>query len=139
MWKGTSATLKAQRNVKISPRSFDYAQDRAGAPQEADDACQVRRPGGSVGQGHAVEEEARGESAQEEVLESRLAGLQPSAVEAGQHVKGDGKDLQCQEDDDQVGGGAHQHHASGGQEEQGVVLAGGHFFPNHVLDGDENR
>ena len=62
--------------------------------QMVGDEGQASRPGSPVEQGHAVEQERRGEGPQHEVLERRLLGLDAPQVQGGQHVHGDGQDLQ---------------------------------------------
>ena len=76
--------------------------------QEVGDLGQVGRAGRAVGEGDAVDEDRRGEPAQHEVLERRLARLGPLVVEGGQHVERDRQDLEAQEHDDQVVGLAHE-------------------------------
>jgi hypothetical protein len=81
--------------------------------QEVGDSRQRRRTGGAVDHRHAVEHHRRGERAEDEVLEAGLAGLQPAAVEGGEHVEGDREDLEGQEHDDEVVGRRHQEHPRG--------------------------
>ncbi len=93
---------------------------------------QVRRPGGPVGQRDAVDEDGRGEAAQDEVLERRLAGCGALVVEGGQHVQGEGEDLEAEEDDDQVVGHPHHHGAGGREHRQHVELRAVRAFPAQV-------
>ena len=61
---------------------------RSGEPvRKAADARQVRGAGRAVDQRDAVEQEAAGEGAEQEVLERRLVRLERAAPEADQHVE----------------------------------------------------
>src|SRR4029450_4517632 len=77
--------------------------------------------GGPVAQGDAVQQERRGERAQQEVLHGRLLGGQAAGL-AGQHVQAERQDLQGDEHHQQVGGGGQQHHAEQGEQQQRVHL-----------------
>ena len=73
----------------------------------------------------------------------------PAVVEGGQHVEGDGEDLEAQEDDDQVVGRAHQHGPRRRDHGQDVELraldplapqvAVGHQGGEQHGDGDQDR
>ena len=59
--------------------------------QEVGDLGEVGGAGGAVDEGDAVDEDGRGEAAQDEVLERRLPRGGPPVVEGGQHVEGDAR------------------------------------------------
>ncbi len=78
--------------------------------------------GRPVGQSRPVEKDGRRERAQDEVLEPGFARLRPAAVERGEHVEGDGHDLQAQEQHDRSGRLGHEHGPDAGEAHEGVGL-----------------
>ena len=86
-------------------------------------AGQERGPGHPVEERHAVEHHGRGEHAEQEVLHARLVALLVPLAPRGQHVGGDGEQLEGDEDADQVAAGGHHHHAQDRGQQQEVVLA----------------
>ena len=105
--------------------------------EEVGDLGQAGRAGGAVDEGDAVEEDRRGEGAEDEVLHGRLARLGPAAVEAGQHVQGDREDLEAEEDHDQVVGRGHEHGARRREQGQHVELGPVEALPPQVAVGDQ--
>ncbi len=97
---------------------------RGGTGHSGAHHAEIDAAGGAVDQRHAVEEETRGERAEQEILERGLIGALIVAQIAGQDVAGDGGDLQADEDDDQVVGRGHDGLAGDGEQQQRVVLAG---------------
>ena len=90
--------------------------EQAGAQQdvpaeEVRDRRQVRRARRAVDQGRAVDEDRRGEPAEQEVLQRGLRGRRAMPVEGDEHVEADREDLEAEEDDDQVVRLGHQHRA----------------------------
>ena len=93
-------------------------------------AREVHRAGVAVDQRDAVEEEARGEGAEEEVLHRRLLAQQPAPPrEAAQQVERQRQHLEGDEHREQVTGRGEEHHAADREQQQrvdlGVVEAGG--------------
>ncbi len=103
------------------------------------DLAEVGRPGGAVGEGDPVEEDGRGERPQHEVLDRRLSRLGAPGVVAGQHVQGDGEDLQPQEQHDQVVGARHEHGARRREHGQHVELGAVEAFLAQVGVGRQGR
>ena len=87
------------------------------------DPVQVRRAGGAVDERDAVEQERRGERAEEEIFHRRLARGELPLEHARQDVERERHQLEGQEHDDQVAGGGQQHHAGRREEHQRPVLA----------------
>jgi hypothetical protein len=87
------------------------------------DAVEVRRPGGPVDEGDAVEQERRGERAEEEIFHGRLARGQLALEQARQHVERERHQLEGQEHDDQIARRRQEHHARGREEHERPVLA----------------
>ena len=105
--------------------------------EEVGDLGQVGRPGGAVGERDAVDEDGRGEAAEDEVLERRFTRGGPAVIERGEDVEGDGEDLQAEEDDDQVVGRAHQHGPRGRHQGQHVELRARDALPSEVAVGHQ--
>ena len=138
MWKGTAAILKPKptsRRARPAEQHAVVGDDVLG--QVVGDLGQVGRPGGAVGEGDPVDEDGRGEGPEHEVLEGGLAGLGPLVVEGGQHVEGDGHDLEAEEDDDEVVGRPHHHGPRRRHHGQDVVLGTLHALPPQVAVPDE--
>ncbi len=87
------------------------------------DRVEQRRAEGAVGHGDAEEEEARGEGAEQEVLQRGFRRAQVGPPDAGEHVDRDRHELEAQEEDDEVVGLRHHDHAEQGEQEHDVVLA----------------
>ena len=114
------------------------------------DVAEPHAAGGAVDQGQAVEEERRGEGAEQEVLDRRLLREQPApAGQAADQVQRQAEHLERHEHDQQVVGGGEQHHAADGEGGQRVDLG---LHPLEVsssrsrglpagtaADGDERR
>ncbi len=101
------------------PRSGVCGDGEAGG-----DGGDAGRAGGSEAEGDAVEEEGRGEAAEEEVLEGGFGGCRAAFAEAGEDVGGDGGDFEADEDHEELDGAGHEHHAGGAEADEGEVLAG---------------
>ena len=105
LWNGTSATLKP-KPTSSSPTPIGSSGAKGSGTDSGAMPCadlrQVGRAGRAVDQRDAVEEEAAGERAQQEVLQRRLARPRVPAVEAGQDVQRQREDFERQEDDQEV-------------------------------------
>jgi hypothetical protein len=88
-------------------------------------SVELRGPGRAVDERDAVQQEARREGAEQEVLERGLGALRAAAVEARQHVHGERHDLDAEEDHHEVARGGEQHHARGREAAQHVGLGDG--------------
>jgi len=89
-------------------------------------ACDVvdgRGAGGAEDEGDAVEEECRGEGAEEEVLDSGFGAFAGLLAIPSEDVGRDGGDFESDEDDEQFGGGCEETHADCAEDHQRVVLA----------------
>ncbi len=107
--------------------------------QEVGDLGQVGGTGGAVGKCNAVDEDGRGEAAEDEVLERRLTRGGEVVVERREHIEGDGEDLQTQKDDDQVVGRAHQHGARSRDQSQDMEFRSGDALTGEIAIGDQRR
>ena len=76
----------------------------------------------AVKQGDAVEEEARREGPEQEVLERALVGRRLLANQPGEHVETDGHRLQPDEQRDEAARAGEGHHARHGEQNQRVNL-----------------
>ena len=83
---------------------------------------EVGRPGGAVDEGDAVEQERRGEAAQDEVLHPRLLALDAPQLAGRHHVEREGERLEAEEEHDEIVGRRHDHAARGGHQHQRVDL-----------------
>ena len=87
------------------------------------DRAVLHRAGEAVGQRDAVQEEAGGERAEQEVLERRLLAEQPApAGQAAEQVQRQREHLERDEQREQVVGGGEQHHAADREHQQRVDL-----------------
>ena len=96
-------------------------------------AGKVRGARRAVGEGDAIEEERRGERAQEEVLHRRLGRRQATEREPREQVEREGEDLEREEDQDEVARGGDERHPRGREQQQRVVLAAGLARPVQVV------
>ena len=97
--------------TRSSPRPSRNSGSRGPRPTAGGDRGRAGRAGGAVDERDAVEQERRGERAEQEVLQRGLAGVQPLLEEPGQHVERQRHELEGQEHHDQVVGRGQQHHA----------------------------
>ncbi len=105
MLKGTAATLKPKPDQE--QRRPGQEQGRIRLPESARLASTPARSvcaGGAEDQRNAVQHEAGGKRAQQEILERGFFRFDVRAGETGQDVKRDGEQLERQEDDDQIVG-----------------------------------
>ena len=130
---------EAGREQQHSGHGHRVAQYRRVGGEIKTDVGDVGGPGDTVDQGDAVEQEAGGEGAEQEILEASLVGAQLPTEQAGQDVKGDGEDLETEEDGHQVGPRGHPHRPGGGEEDQRIVLADRVPFPFQVVVGHQDR
>ena len=87
------------------------------------DVAQPDAAGGAVDQRQAVEEEGRGEGAEQEVLDRRLLREQPAAAgQAADQVQRQAEHLERDEHDQQVVRRDEQHHAADGERGQRIDL-----------------
>ena len=103
----------AAEGVGEKETAGDVGQLRAD-PALAGDA---RRPEQSVEDADPVEHDAGGDAAVDDVLERRLVGAAPAALEAGEHVADQRDRLDAQVDEQQIGRARHQVHAEQESEE----------------------
>ena len=123
MWNGTAEILKARptsRNTRptIRPMSCAGAARLGGGG----DGREAGRAGEAVDQRGAVEQHARRQRAQHEILEARLARAHVVAADGGHHVERQALQLEAEVEGDEVAGGDHHAHAGGGQQHQHRVL-----------------
>ncbi len=135
--KGRGRDLEADADEHQGHRQ-EGQRARGGATQHGGDAADVGGAGGAEDHGHAVEEESGGEGAEQEVLERRFGAGGHAPPHPGQHVSGDGGNLQGDEDQDQLDRRRHQRHAHGAEEHQGVILAAADFLEFEVVPGGED-
>ena len=107
-------------------------------------AAELHRAGEAVDQRDAVEEEAGGEGAEQEVLERRLLAQQPPATgQPAEQVEREREHLERHEHREQVVGRGEQHHAEDREHHQredlGVVEAGRRGLPLRLGAGQRGR
>ena len=107
----SARAVKARCGVVVVPRPARDGGDGGGA-------------GRAERQGDAVEEEGRGEGAEQEVLDGGLGAGGLAFAEAGHNVAGDGRDLEADEDHQELDRAGHEHHANGSEADEGEVLPG---------------
>ena len=99
-----------------------------GGGEEARDVDEVRGPGAAVGERDPVEEERGAERAQHEVLHAGFLRGDLAQVHGGEHVHGDGEDLEAEEHHDEVVGRRHHQAAGGRQHHEDVGLGALHLL-----------
>ena len=114
--------LEAEAHQHQPAAEDGQAQVVAALAQRARDVAERRAAGEAVQQRHAHEQERRGESAQQQVLEAGLAAAHVAAHAAGQHVHRQAHHLDAQEDREQVRGRGQHHHAQDREQQQRVEL-----------------
>ena len=97
-----------QRRARRAARRSEVRTLRA---RKAAISAEVRRARGAVGEGDAVDEDRRGERAEDEVLHRRLADAASRAGRTRRARRGDREDLEAEEDEDQVVRRRHEHRA----------------------------
>jgi len=88
------------------------------------DIGQIRGACCAVDERHAVQEEAAGKGAEQEVLQRGFARPRIAPRRADQDVQRQREDFQAQEDGDEVAGLRHDDHAGGRQQQQRDIGAG---------------
>ena len=88
------------------------------APERRGDLMEAGVAGVAVDQRDAVEQHARGQRAEDEVLEAGLGGTQVVAVDRGKHIDRQRLQLEAEIEADHAVGRNHQHHAERAQQDQ---------------------
>ncbi len=140
MWNGTAEILKARptsRNTRpmIRPMSCAGAAGLGGGG----DRREARRAGEAVDQRGAVEQHARGQRAQHEILEAGLARAHVVAADGGHHVERQALQLEAEVERDQIVGRDHHAHAGGRQQHQHRVLELLRARLAHVVERQQQR
>ena len=110
MWNGAAEILKA-RPADEEDEAEDRRRCRHAALQRRGDAGERDGAGEAVDQRGAVEQHARRQRAEDEVLQAGLGGLGVVAVEGGEDVERQRLQLEAEIERDQVAGRDHHHHA----------------------------
>ncbi len=100
--------------------------------------------GSTINHGHAVEQQARGQSTQNKVLHGGFGGGHTVTVHGDQCINRQGKQLDAQIHHQQVIGRDHDHHAQGGKKHQNIELSTtqiGSFqhVRTRIEQGDDDR
>jgi hypothetical protein len=130
MWNGTAEILNPR---PMSRRPSPRLAGELGAGQR-----EAGGPGSAVHQRDAVEQEPRGEGADQEVLERGLGAERIHPVVAGQDVHRDRHHLEAEEEHDQVFGAGEEHHPDGGEQHQRVVLRRQEPLPLEIPEREQN-
>ena len=93
------------------------------AAERLRDARERERAGRAVDERDPVDEDARRERAEDEVLRGRLEGLRLALEVAGEDVLRERHELERDDDRHEVRPGRHEEHADGREEDEAVVLA----------------
>ena len=126
MWNGAAETLKARPQIrKTRPNSTPVP---APGVHGGGDVGELRRAGEAVDQRGAVEQQARRQRAQHEILQARFRGLGVVAAEGGQDVERQRLQLDADIERDQVAGRGHHAHAERGQQRPGSGIRTGRAF-----------
>ena len=96
------AHLEAEADDDEHDRQGVQAAELAVGGDVGGDVGEQRRVGDAVQQAHPVEHDRAGEHAEQEVLHARLVALRVALAPRGQHVGGDGQELQGDEHADEI-------------------------------------
>ena len=94
-----------------------------GGGEGVGDACEGDLAGYAVEPCEAVDEEACGERAEDEVFHAGLEGSDIPAHVGDEDVEADGGEFEAEEDGGEVDGGGHPHHACADEEREAVEFA----------------
>ncbi len=123
MWYGTAPSLKAMpETTNTSPKSR-IARLPPPRSTRVRDALDVERAGGAVDHRHAVEQHARGQRAQHEVLHRRLGGRVRPPVHRHHRVQRQRLQLEAEVEREEAVGRDHHHHAEQREQRQHEGLA----------------
>src|SRR5262249_2303928 len=86
----------------------------------------------------AVGENARAESAEQNVFHGSFIRTLLPAQESSENIKTECHGLEAQEHHNEISAGSHEHHADAGEQQQRVVLAFLFLFDFEVLHGEQN-
>ena len=105
--------------------------------QHAGQLGELHRAGEAVGERDAVEQQARGERAQDEVFQPGFGGAELIAGEGAHDVDRQRLQLEPEIQRHQVGGAAHDHHADGAEQDQDRELEPGDAFADVVVQRED--
>jgi hypothetical protein len=124
--KGNRCDLEGKTDEKKCPTGVENSRVQKNVlTQEVRDRREVGRSGRTVDEGRAVDEDGRGESTEQEILQGSLVRGRTVTVKANEHVEADGENLQSEEDDDEIVGLHHQERARARSERQDVKVRAG--------------
>ena len=109
--------------TSISARAARTRDGSGAVGARCGDLVDLRGAGGAEDERDAVEEECRGEGAEQEVLDGGFRAAAGLLAVAGKDVGGDGGDFEGDEDDEQLDGAGEQAHADGAEDDERVELA----------------
>jgi hypothetical protein len=123
--EGHGRDLEGQRRDHEDDAHDDAGGDAGLGRERIGQPVEVGRAGEAVNQRGAVEQHARGERAQDEVLQARFGRARVVAVEGGQDVERQREQLEPEIEAHQVVGRDHRHHADRGEEDEDRELEAG--------------
>ena len=121
MWNGTAEILKA-RPASRKTRPKTRPSWRSPPVSAAAISVEAGLAGEAVDQRDAVEQHARRQRAEDEILEAGLGRAQTVAVDRGDDVERQRLQLEAEIERDQVVGRDHQHHAERGEQDEDRIL-----------------
>ena len=131
---------RSRRNLETEPdeqhrhaRHQQPVLDKTVLLEEVSDHDQVRGADGAVGQGDAVQQERRGERAEDEVLETGLLALGAAHVHRCHHVHCDAQRLEGEEQHDEIVRARHDGTTSAREQHQDVHLGAGHALTFEIV------
>ena len=137
---GSPGVERSRRDLETEPdeqhrhaRHQQPVLDKTVLLEEVSDHDQVRGADGAVGQGDAVQQERRGERAEDEVLETGLLALGAAHVHRCHHVHRDAQRLEGEEQHDEVVRARHDGTTSAREQHQDVHLGAGHALTFEVV------
>ena len=106
---------------------------------EGGDVLEPHRTGETIDQAGAIQQQARRQGAQDEILQARFRRLDVVAVEGGQHIQSQRMQLDPDIHGDQVARGRHHAHAGRGQHDQDRIFELGDARALHPAVAQHDR
>ena len=107
--------------------------------QHRSDIDECRRAGEAIDHGGAIEQHARGQRAEDEVLHAGFGRTQIVPAEGGDHIERQALQFQAEIERDQVVRRQHQQHADGRQQHQNGKLEAAHPLALDIVHGHDDR
>ena len=103
------------------------------------DAGKVHGAGEAVDQRRAVKQHARGQGAEDEILEARLGRAHGIAIDGGDHVEREAHQFEPEIERDQIGRRDEHHHPGGREQDQDRIFEPLLLLGREIVGGHQDR